>query len=353
MGARGNDSPEAKWNRLRATALRRAFGFRDFLDINRLGHDRQRSCRGMRPARARAQAELLGTMSWMTRWLVFAFLCPLAPIHADPATTSTGDPTAGSTDSRPAHLWTAEYADLLWNDTKAVLTAPARWNGDDWTSAGLATAAIGGTPAFDKTIKDHVQAHRTSGEDRFMKQFQELGSTWSFGVLAGFEVWGEIGGDSTGKAVALVGLTASIIGPGLIGTSVKYAVGRVRRTRLPERSNSSPSAATSRSRPGTPPRLSRSRQRSLNITLRGGCRACATGSPALSALPGSSRMPISRVMSLPAASWDGRSHARSSTAMTNRSGRIGWLGPRLPTGLAQDCYSTSRFESKLQAGRPG
>ena len=164
----------------------------------------------------------------MTRILAFAQLVPFAQASADPATALAGEPSVGPTDSRSAHLWTADYADLFWNDTKAVLTAPARWNGDEWTSAGLAAAAIGGTAAIDKTIGDHVQAHRTSGEDNSMKQFQKLGATWSFGVLAGFEVWGEVGGDSTAKAVALDGLTASIIGPGLGGTSVKYAIGRVR-----------------------------------------------------------------------------------------------------------------------------
>jgi len=166
--------------------------------------------------------------SWTTGFLAAAVTLLFTPAHADPVAEPASDPSAGPTDSRPAHLWTADYADLLWNDTRAILTAPARWNEDDWTTAGLAAAAIGGTAAFDKTIKDHVQAHRTSGEDRFMKQFQNLGSSWSFGVLAGFEVWGEVGGDTTAKAVALDGLTASIVGPGLIVTSVKYAVGRVR-----------------------------------------------------------------------------------------------------------------------------
>ena len=128
------------------------------------------------------------------------------------------------------HLWTAEYADLLWRDTGAILTAPARWNEDNWTTVSIAAAAIGGTAAFDRTIRDHVQAHRTSGEDRFLRQFQNFGLSWSFGVLAGFEIWGEVGGDSTAKAVALDGLTASIIGTGLIGSSVKCAVGRVRPT---------------------------------------------------------------------------------------------------------------------------
>lgn len=169
-----------------------------------------------------------GPFSWATRILAFALCLPFAPAHADPAPAPAGDPSAEPTDSRPAHLWSADYADLLWNDTKVTLTAPGRWNEDDWKSAGLAAAAIGGTAVFDKTIKDYAQGHRSAAKDKFMVQFQKFGSTWSFGVLAGFEIWGEAGGDSTAKAVALDGLTASIIGPGLIGSSVKYAVGRVR-----------------------------------------------------------------------------------------------------------------------------
>jgi hypothetical protein len=129
---------------------------------------------------------------------------------------------------RPDHLWTADYLGLLWSDTGAVLTAPARWDQEDWMYAGFAAAGIGAAASLDTTIKDHVQARRTAGEDRFFKQYQNLGSTWSFGVIGAFEIWGEAGGDTTAKNTAMDALTASIIGPGLIGISVKYAVGRER-----------------------------------------------------------------------------------------------------------------------------
>ena len=81
---------------------------------------------------------------------------------------------------------------------------------------------------LDNTIKDNVQAHRTTGEDRFFNQYQNLGAAWSFGVIGAFEIWGEAGSNTTAKDTAMDALTASIIGPGLIGTSLKYAVGRVR-----------------------------------------------------------------------------------------------------------------------------
>ena len=153
---------------------------------------------------------------------------PTVPAAPDLPTTNLTAPTRETPGSRPDHLWTVDYLDLLWSDTGAILTAPARWDQNDWLEAGLAGAAVGGTAAFDKTVKDRVQAHRTAGEDRFMKQFQNFGSVWSFGVIGAFEVWGEADGDVTAKNAAMDALTASIIGPGLIGTGLKEAVGRVR-----------------------------------------------------------------------------------------------------------------------------
>ena len=69
------------------------------------------------------------------------------------------------------------YVELVWDDTGMVLTAPARWDQQDWMYAGFSVAGIGAAAALDKTIKNHVQAHRTAGEDRFFKQYQNLGST--------------------------------------------------------------------------------------------------------------------------------------------------------------------------------
>jgi hypothetical protein len=149
-----------------------------------------------------------------------------AELSSTPAVTVEW--TSGSRGVRPDHLWTSEYLELLWHDTTSVITAPARWDQSDWLIAGFSAAGIGAAAALDETIKNQMQAHRTAGNDRFFGQYQNLGDSWSFGVIGAFEVWGEIGGDSTAKNTALDALTASIIGPGLIGTAVKYAVGRVR-----------------------------------------------------------------------------------------------------------------------------
>jgi hypothetical protein len=75
---------------------------------------------------------------------------------------------------RPAHLWSFDYVKLLWSDTGAVLTAPAHWNEVDWMYAGFAAAGIGAAASLDNTIKDTVQAHRTTGEDQFFNRYQNL-----------------------------------------------------------------------------------------------------------------------------------------------------------------------------------
>jgi hypothetical protein len=141
---------------------------------------------------------------------------------------SNASTPADSLGIRPAHLWSVDYVKLLWSDTGAVLTAPAHWNEMDWMCAGFAAAGIGAAASLDNAIKDNVQAHRTAGQDRFLNQYQNLGAAWSFGVIGAFEIWGEAGSNTTAKDTAMDALTASIIGPGLIGTSLKYAVGRVR-----------------------------------------------------------------------------------------------------------------------------
>src|ERR1017187_438490 len=129
---------------------------------------------------------------------------------------------------RPEHIWTADYLRLLLGDTESVLTAPARWGQDEWVDAGLSVSAVGVTATFHRAIRDSVQSGRSPGEDRFMKGWQNLGDIYSFGILAGFEAWGELGGDMRAKDAAMDGLTSSIIASGIITNSLKIVVGRER-----------------------------------------------------------------------------------------------------------------------------
>ncbi len=126
---------------------------------------------------------------------------------------------------RPEHIWTGDYLRLVMGDTEAVLTAPASWDQEKWLDAAAALAGVGVTAAFDHTIRTQVQARRTAGEDRFMRQAENFNT---FFLLAGFEAWGELGANQRAKNVAMDGLAASIIASGLITPTLKFLVGRER-----------------------------------------------------------------------------------------------------------------------------
>jgi hypothetical protein len=131
-------------------------------------------------------------------------------------------------DIRPDHIWTGAYAKLVWDDTVSMATAPVRWDGDDWLRVGGAVAAVAVTVPFDRSIRKSVQARRTVRADRFFSQWQNLGNNYSFVVLGGFELWGEMGENTNAKNVAMDGLAASIIASGLIVPTLKFTVGRDR-----------------------------------------------------------------------------------------------------------------------------
>jgi len=151
----------------------------------------------------------------------------------DPDVPGAGSVAAASTalnGIRPDHLWTVDYLQLVLGDTKAILTAPAGWDREQWLEVASAAAGVGVTAVFDRTIRNNVQAGRSPGEDRFMNRWQNINT---FYVLGGFEVWGELGGDIRARNVAMDGLTASIIASGLITPGLKFVVGRERPSTTP------------------------------------------------------------------------------------------------------------------------
>ena len=127
---------------------------------------------------------------------------------------------------RPDHLWTVDYVKLLWSDTGAVLTAPAHWDNEDWMYAGFAAAGIGGTALW--TTLSRITCRPT-------EQRAKTDSSISIRTSAPLGHSGLSEPSRSGAKLAETrprrtpsALTASIIGPGLIGTSMKYAIGRVR-----------------------------------------------------------------------------------------------------------------------------
>ena len=131
-------------------------------------------------------------------------------------------------DLRPDNAFSLGTLRLFADDTVNVFTAPGRWDGSEWLAAAGASAAALGTTAFDISVRNSVQKQRTPAEDRFARNFQQLGAGYSFVILAGFEAFHFLGDDRRSQAVFIDGLAASLIASGFIAPILKYSVGRVR-----------------------------------------------------------------------------------------------------------------------------
>jgi len=130
---------------------------------------------------------------------------------------------------------TIRYPEMLWKDTKHVLTAPKRWKDDDWDQIGLAAVGIAGVMAFvDRPVQDFMRRiapdddQLTPSNSRFLHEVERFGRMYSLGLLGGFYVAGALNDDDTAIAVAQDGLTATIIASGIITTTGKIITGRAR-----------------------------------------------------------------------------------------------------------------------------
>jgi PAP2 superfamily len=161
----------------------------------------------------------------MTAGVAGIFLACVA--RADEPSVS-GPTDAFSPGQRPDSIFSIDELRLLGDDTKSILTSPARWDDSDWLEAGILTASVAGTSAFDHGTKIIAQRNRTRSLDSFSKDFEQLGAGYSFVVLGGFEVWSLAGDNGQARAVVVDGLSSSLIASGIITPVLKYSIGRVR-----------------------------------------------------------------------------------------------------------------------------
>jgi membrane-associated phospholipid phosphatase len=148
-------------------------------------------------------------------------------IGVEPATPAPTDAITVS-GRRPDNAFSVDTLRLFADDTVHVFTAPARWDGRDWLAMAGAAGIVIGSSAFDRSIRDSVQARRSAKLDRFCRTFQHMGADGSYVVLAGFEGYHLLAGDQRTQAVFVDGLAASLIASGFIAPILKYSVGRVR-----------------------------------------------------------------------------------------------------------------------------
>ena len=72
---------------------------------------------------------------------------------------------------RPDSILSRDYATLLWDDTRGLLSLPLRWDRGEWQLFGALTAATAGSAVFDQSIRRQTQTHdRTPGNDRFFRE---------------------------------------------------------------------------------------------------------------------------------------------------------------------------------------
>lgn len=129
---------------------------------------------------------------------------------------------------RPRRLIGPEFVKLVGSDIKYVFTSPARWDQQDWSTAAQLTAGVLATTLLDDDIRLKAQLNRTVHTDRATELVQRFGEEYSFAVLAGFGLVGTLGKNAKARAVAMDGITASVIAGGLITPGLKYTVGRKR-----------------------------------------------------------------------------------------------------------------------------
>ena len=119
------------------------------------------------------------------------------------------------------------YPELLIDDVKHVVTAPARWQEAEWRNAGWASLAVVGTAlVVDRPLRDEMRRH--SGNNNFLTQVERFGLQYAPGVVGGFYVFGALADDKTAVQVAQDGIAASLIASGIVAPAIKLVAGRSR-----------------------------------------------------------------------------------------------------------------------------
>ncbi len=119
------------------------------------------------------------------------------------------------------------YPGLVVEDVKHVLTAPARWDAQDWRTAGWSMLAVLGTAAvIDGPWRDEMRRHAPH-KSGFMTQVERFGQQYAAGTVGVFLVAGALG-DETSLKVAEDSISATLIASGIITGTIKYVAGRSR-----------------------------------------------------------------------------------------------------------------------------
>lgn len=160
-------------------------------------------------------------------------VCASEPPSAGPVDSANHDQLEGtSVDREPTTreegLFSRAYGRLLWRDTTYLLSAPARWEQEDWINFSLKATVVGGAFLLDRHIQERVQGNRNQTRDRIADIFEPFGAEYSVAVLGGFYVAGVAFDNPKAEAVTRDGLAATLVASGIITPTIKIVAGRNR-----------------------------------------------------------------------------------------------------------------------------
>lgn len=124
--------------------------------------------------------------------------------------------------------FTREVSRLLISDVDHTLTSPQRWGAQEWRELTWYSAGVGAVLVLDKPLYDIIHRQKSNSLDDFAGFVQEFGSFPSFGIMGAFYAGGMLYNDSKAKSVAVDAFASSLVGAGIITTSLKIVTGRSR-----------------------------------------------------------------------------------------------------------------------------
>ena len=102
------------------------------------------------------------------------------------------------------------FSRKCWSDTKAVFTAPAHWDGRDWTTFGAVTASTAALFLVDDPVAEAFETfhlHEGDGGERFSSHFLEpWGAKYSLAIMGGFIGYGLLSKDLKSQSTGLLAL---------------------------------------------------------------------------------------------------------------------------------------------------
>ena len=126
----------------------------------------------------------------------------------------------------------------IFSDTHSVMTSPSRWDDSDWATASIVLGVTGGLFLLDDKIQNEVADNRNSTKDNLADFFEPFGNAvYSLPALAGFYLYGRLGGNSKIQRTALLA-TESFLVTSLFTTVLKIGIGRPRPDKLNASSSS-------------------------------------------------------------------------------------------------------------------